>query len=365
MASAATLKGLGALVGEIPLESIQGKAGVSTIPKDLKTLASYNLLSKRKRTIVVPGFPSIWAPADDPKKVKRDAGLYIRDPNRYIFPRSPLEPLFRAIATTQPNFNMKGVDLVTDRRNLRHLLNFVCGKKTALRIGVEAIQSTVLFSCWTQNCLDHIEGFGGYGHEFEKVSTKKPHGMEDSVTHSRIIRYSLGGVNMILRFEVDACTASEEDLHEKMAVLSKHRTPTGYVVLNQGYMVGASRLAEIKTGRSGSRQCKSRLMAQMWFSQTQNLCVGRYDADGVFFNIMQRNLALEGLLLEWESRYREKLSELVRVIEMISEMVRAAPPGKYALVRHLGESALKMYRATDQGDNNIPEDLLTMWKSET
>ena len=49
------LKGLGGLLGEIPLESIQSKPDTATTPEDLTTLTSYNLLPKQKRTIIVPG----------------------------------------------------------------------------------------------------------------------------------------------------------------------------------------------------------------------------------------------------------------------------------------------------------------------
>src|SRR5215471_8189621 len=100
------LKGLGALLGEIPLESIQPKPDTPTTPEDLTTLTSYNLLSKEKRTIIVPGeyvhltelsnalthnkflgSPSVWAPATRPKKIKRDSGKYLMDPNRHVFPK--------------------------------------------------------------------------------------------------------------------------------------------------------------------------------------------------------------------------------------------------------------------------------------
>ena len=75
------------------------------MPEDLTTLTSYNLLPKQKRTIIVPGeyahlielsnalthneilgSPSVWAPATGPKKIKRDAGKYVMDPNITHFP---------------------------------------------------------------------------------------------------------------------------------------------------------------------------------------------------------------------------------------------------------------------------------------
>ncbi|PGH27412.1 hypothetical protein AJ80_00890 [Polytolypa hystricis UAMH7299] len=338
MPSTPLLKGLRGLLGEIPLESIQKKPDASTVPEDLTTLSSYNLLPKHKRTIVVPGFPSVWAPATEPKKIKQDAGSFVMDPNH--------------------------IDLVTDRRNLRLLLAFFGGSKSALRIDVEVVRSIVLFSCWTPKGTRFVKEFAGYGHEFEKASTWKPHDVRESVMHNRVIRYVLGGVKIIVRFEVDACIGSQRDIPRTMTMSDKYHTPTSYTVLTGGYLVEPSRIVEIKTGPVGKKLETSKNVAQLWFSQTPMLCTGHYDRNGDFLEATERDLMREGKLAEWEKANRKKLRKLVRVIEMIAEMVRAAPPDKYALVLHRGESVLKIHKVTNQHDKGIPEDLLAMWKSE-
>ncbi|OJJ84175.1 uncharacterized protein ASPGLDRAFT_298463 [Aspergillus glaucus CBS 516.65] len=49
------LKGLGDVLGEISLDSIQPRDDLATTKVDLATLTSYNLLPKYRRTIIVPG----------------------------------------------------------------------------------------------------------------------------------------------------------------------------------------------------------------------------------------------------------------------------------------------------------------------
>lgn len=284
------------------------------------------------------------------------------DPIRHAFPKCPLEPLLRALATTQPDFNMEEIDLVTDRRNLRLLLAFVGGKKSAFRIDIEVVHSTVLFSCWTPNNTRFVKGFGGYGCEFEKASTRKPNGLRESVTHNRAIRYNFGGIKAVVRFEVDACTGPIRDIPRTMSLSNKYQTPTGYTVLTRGYIVEPSRIVEIKTGPVGKNLEVSKNIAQLWFSQTPILCEGHYDRNGIFSEVTKKDLMQEGKLTRWEEDNREKLRKLVQVIQMVAGMVRAAPQNKYALVLPAGANTLKVYEVANQCDKGVPKDLLAMWR---
>jgi hypothetical protein len=48
-------KGLGDLLGEIPLDSVEANPDTSVALEDLATLTSYNLMPKEQKTIIVPG----------------------------------------------------------------------------------------------------------------------------------------------------------------------------------------------------------------------------------------------------------------------------------------------------------------------
>lgn len=282
------------------------------------------------------------------------------DPNRHVFPKCPLEPLFRALSLTQPGMKMNDIDLVTDRRNLRVLLGFVSGKKSSFRIDVEVVNDTVLFYCWTPKALTYINGFAGYGHEFEKASTCRPRGVKDSMTHNRAIRYMFGDVKIILRYEVDGCTGFDDDIRRGMPTPRSNKTPTGYTVLRWGHLVAPSRIIEIKTGAVGKNLDVSKNTEQLWFSQTPILCAGHYDETGTFTSITKRNIMRMGKLGEWEESHQEQLKKLAALLRVIVELARTATWKKCALVSSQG--TLKIFSMVDQNEKGLPVDLQSMWE---
>src|SRR5262249_4643552 len=98
---------------------------VDTEIKNYRVLTSYNWITtaKRSSTIAVPGHPPFWrANVRLPIKLVLNETSSITDQNEHYSPSSPLEPLFRAIYKTIPDFDPREIDLFTDRNNLRKLL---------------------------------------------------------------------------------------------------------------------------------------------------------------------------------------------------------------------------------------------------
>ncbi|KAL4885170.1 hypothetical protein BJY04DRAFT_214511 [Aspergillus karnatakaensis] len=364
-------KGLGPVLADIALDSIQPLSSISPAKKNLANLTSYNLFPKHKRMILVPGSPPLWTPPKTTHTVRPDKGKYILDPNGYIFRNSPLEPLFRAILATTPDFNMDGIDLVTDRKNLRSLLGFVSGssgsnKKKPFRINLEVINSTLLFSRYSPRTTHFVDAFNGYGHEYEKASTHRMLPIRDSIVHNRVICYTLGTVKIILRFEVDACMRVPAFLVDKSRATKTNPTltptPTGFTVLDRGDpAVAASRLAEIKTRPATKLGMNTDALSQMWFSQTPLLCKGRYHGDGVFRPPTVANVEASGRLAAWEERNQDLIRRLVRLLEVIKQTVGGLSQTKLAIVNE-GEGVLKVYAVKDGQGHAIPGDLRKMWR---
>ncbi|KAL3479969.1 hypothetical protein BJX99DRAFT_244635 [Aspergillus californicus] len=131
---------------------------------DTTHLSSYNWIEASTPTTAVPGSPAIWTPPDvAANQVKQDSGLIYISQNAARHSENPLEALFRALYITQPSYDIRSVDLVTERNSIRKLLSFVnpvaAGKK------------------WKQFTIDETSSviepheFVGYGHEFEKAYT--------------------------------------------------------------------------------------------------------------------------------------------------------------------------------------------------
>ena len=252
---------------------------------------------------------------------------------------------------------LNDIDLISDRRNLRLLLAFVSGQKKAFRINVEVVESTVFLTTWAPTKTNFVGKFEGYGHEFESVSTWKPRYIRGSIIHARSVRYTLGGIRILLRFEVDACMPAKK--HRSGGEVPPTQAPTGIKVVNEGTLVGPSRIVEIKTGPVAKSLDIAKNMPQMWFSQTPILCKGNYEADGTFLPAEERNVEKEGRLAKWEQDNKEKIQKLVCVLEKIFAIVRCVPH-KCALV-HESDNILKVYQDGNPGHRGIPQDLLAMW----
>ncbi|KAL7276036.1 hypothetical protein RUND412_000980 [Rhizina undulata] len=102
------------------------------LPSDVKAEGSYNwvkVAENESPRIIVPGYPTYWNPPNkdtgEPATINHDQGFHFIDQNDFQCPEAPLEPIFRAIFALQPEFDVRDLDIVTDRNNLMKLFKFV------------------------------------------------------------------------------------------------------------------------------------------------------------------------------------------------------------------------------------------------
>ncbi|KFY03001.1 hypothetical protein V490_00343 [Pseudogymnoascus sp. VKM F-3557] len=186
---------------------------VATIT-DVKQLSSYNWIEAPSPTIAVPGTPPLWSAPSAPRQLKKDSGLIYIAQNAARHPDSPLEPLFQALCITNPSFDIRSIDVVTDRNNIRKLLSFINPSMTrngleTFTINIEVTKNTAIF-CRDETATHEFIGpdeFKGYGREFEKAYTTRQIGA--STGHHRIITYRFGGLNFIVRHETDGYVGTD------------------------------------------------------------------------------------------------------------------------------------------------------------
>jgi len=206
-----------------------------------------------------------------------------------------------------PDYNMRPIELVTDRNSLRKLLDFASDKTGSWRIDADLIGDTMFFSQWEVERIQIINGEQdtGYGHEFEKAFTTFDPELKDSIGHNRIVRYKLGDTDCMVRFEAGAYVESEASLTNSTSddggesktdvtpgrmmapvtikgksvtlvfkeVYKAIGSPYRLVeVIPQGRLVDPADIAEVKS--RGKLPSSAKIMSQLWFSQTRNLCVG-------------------------------------------------------------------------------------------
>ncbi|KAK4235396.1 hypothetical protein C8A03DRAFT_46466 [Achaetomium macrosporum] len=317
----------------------------------LQHLASYNWLERPVATISVPGAPPRWSPPSYAQQLTPDSGMVYIDQNAARNPRSPLEPCFLALYTEHSDFNIGDFDLVTDRNNIRKLLRFVQGSSDdAFQIRVEiAGEKTALFTRVEEKTKETIQGFRGYGHNFEKAYTRSDSG---STGHHRIVSYTFGGLKCIIRHEVDGYVDDNRDPSDlanelgdamKKLAISKPDIAIKYPgvvgIEAQGRAVDLSTTLEIKTRASHRVLDMAEVSPQLWISQTPRLVVG-YHRRGLFDDVQLRDMARE--LAQWETRNQKHLSMLAGLLNKIINVVKSSGGDRSALVKYDGGSKLKI-----------------------
>lgn len=275
---------------------------------EVRHLSSYNWIEAPTPTITVPGSPPLWSAPRVPRQLKKDSGLIYIAQNAARHPDSPLEPLFRALYIANPSFDIRSIDVVTDRNNIRKLLSFINpdsnrNKLETFTINIEVTQNTAIFSRAETATHEFIgpHEFRGFGHEFEKVYTTSQ--ISGSTGHHRIISYRFGDLSFIVRHETDGyvdagikapSSNSQEPARDSLSSLldslslsSTNDPPIStasvskLTIKKEGQVVPLESTLEIKT-RVRHRPLEIQEIApQLWVSQTFKL-VRAYHYKGTF-----------------------------------------------------------------------------------
>jgi hypothetical protein len=346
---------------------------------DVKHLSSYNWIEAASPTIAVPGSPALWSPPKAPRRLQKDFGLVYIAQNAARHPASPLEPLFRALYITHPSFDISSIDVVTDRNNIRKLLQFVNPgssrhKLETFTINIEVTKTTAIL-CRAETATHDFIGrheFKGFGHEFEKAYTTSQ--VSGSTGHHRIISYRFGDLNFIVRHETDGYVDTstrispssrkepENDILSSMLgslSLSPTNPPPGAVlaVKEEGQVVPLEATLEIKTRVSHKPLEFQEVAPQLWVSQTPKL-VRAYHKKGMFQGPEVEDVAAQ--IEKWEKDNQNDLRKLAALINKILKVVKGG--GGNASVKY-----------DDKGDNLVvskvdrkkvlPKDLYSKWDS--
>ncbi|KAL7279612.1 hypothetical protein ACG7TL_006018 [Trametes sanguinea] len=187
------------------LSKPSGVLGATVKPENLRYIGSYNWKDETTPTIIVPGSPPIWRDRALPYRVPFDTGIVMVDQNNFRM------DVMAADGTTSVDWG--AVDIITDRNGLRKLLRWLAhtGQDSLKEFRIDLQlggNKTVLMHRWEKRMRENVvPPKGGCGHNFEHESTSAAPGCQGSTGHHRIVQYDLGGLKMVVRFEVDACTA--------------------------------------------------------------------------------------------------------------------------------------------------------------
>jgi hypothetical protein len=279
--------------------------------------------------------------------------------------------MFRALDYTCPQLELKEFDLITDRKNIRALLEFVqngCGP-AGHRIDAELVgdKTVVFFVGWRGG--RGYNSAGGYGINFERAFTGAL--SEGTIQHHRVVTYTLGSLSLMIKYEVDAYLGPAESstltIPDNPLVRPSTVGPTGFRIIPRGAALAAPEsILEIKTVRAGRSSHVRQTLTQMWFSRTPTLVTGCHDGEGTFTAVKMRNVMEDGALDDWEVKHGEHLQKMLELVEMIKEHLMASPIKRQAVVlkkdsKKHGQPVMEFYSLMDSYECALPSDLRQRW----
>ena len=321
--------------------------------------------------MISEGLPPLWSPPSPARKLEPDSGARYVDQNAARNPKSPLEPLFRAVYAHKPDFDIREIDVVTDRNNVRKLLRFIqASSNECFEIQVEiAGGTTALFTRVEPETKQTIHGFHGFGHNFEKAYTKS---LVGSTGYYRVISYMFGNMKWMVRNETDGCvdekarpiaTEGAEHLSDILSTLSISTSNTAahspqIVVKAEGRTLDPSSMLEIKTRAATRTLDMGEVMPQLWISQTPKLAVG-YHKHGIFQDVRLRDM--DEAIQRWQTANVDPLARLVCLVRKIIAAVKITHTQR-AVVKYDGGMTISLHQGNQQPA--LPDDLYSKWDGE-
>ena len=333
------------------------------------------------------------------RKLPEDSGEYFRDPNAARYPKSPVEPGIRALLKMRPDFDLRALDVVACGSTLGNLLRFARSIDWNFRLDVELVEDTLFLIRKEHSPTELIDDVRGFGHTFPETNTSWNKQVKGSVSHQRLISYSIGELKCLVRSESDGyledlveapppenakngavkkagenknletCAAAQLVNQASVSGLSDAldsflvqetltESSTSQLSMQvQGFPIPQKAVFDLKT-RSAKRELEmEEILPRLWVNQTPNLIVG-YHKSGLFDDI--RIEAVQGRINEWEAQNGKEINRLIATLQKIMAALRASDRKRLEIVR-LGVDSLDIRERTDGDQRVVPSDLEALW----
>lgn len=341
---------------------------------------SLSKLRMTARLMLLKGKPPAWTPLSSPVKLQQDKGEYFRDPNAARYPAHPVEPGVRAVLDKEPDFPTTEMDIVACSSTFGNLLRFVRKQDHSFRILVEVIGSTVFLVRRENSPTELIAGVYGYGHSFPDAYTTWTKDVKGSESHQRIIQYTFGGLDCLLRFEADGhlpqlakggTSASDQGKDDDQPLSAENMTlgprPPGssgktLKIRQGGQYIPNPAIFDLKTRSIKKKEADvlGEQIARLWVTQIPNFVLAFHKL-GVFEEIDVRDVRRE--VRAWEEDNEIVLRQFATLLRDIVSFARGCDGGRLELRRQEGSSMLELRTQADDAGCALPGDLKERWTS--
>ncbi|KAH7070406.1 hypothetical protein BKA63DRAFT_475608 [Paraphoma chrysanthemicola] len=332
---------------------------------------SYSFAKTYSPLILVPGYP----PRFDVHKA------------RSIGPDG-LRPLFEMLAVLFPNAKLNNTHIVINRSSLMSLRKVAKGKVTQdFNLDLDLVGNTLFVGRKSRHAKVTPNA---YGHNFEAEFTVPDSAFDVADGYYRIIRYTLGDLELLVRIEADAYMATSRDPPafpaptvaeiKDAAPAILHTGPQQTKVVLGGKMIPQDQIIELKSND------KSKPKEQMWFGRTPNSCCGSFQNELRRSKDPEKEKAKRGLYIQknmtnedfekWESDFAEatddfsndmdvqkSLQKLVSLLRMLREVTKKTAEGSAVMIYAEDENKqriLTIYEAKEKVDA-VPKEVEKMF----
>lgn len=273
-----------------------------------------------------------------------------------------------------PKTQLNEVDIIANRNSLRKLLDFVAAKRQEpFCMGLCMVKDTLFISRKEKMARMIIHGYAnsGYGHAFEEAFCTPGNGLNGSGSHHRVIRYPLGHLDCVVRFEVDAYfdesnNTTQQPIEDLATAISQmtvnphmvSTTNSAMKVIQRGTFIDPSKLAEIKARKA---ERINDAMPQLWFGRTPYLLVGKH-VQGRFHSTTCTQV--ERQFGAWEENNQNNLRKLVALLAELKRSVQEVEGRAAVLIYEERGAPLQVFRVKNKTDV-LPEDVIEVhWNLE-
>ncbi|PHH61005.1 hypothetical protein CDD81_971 [Ophiocordyceps australis] len=323
-------------------------------PRSLLVILRRNLLIER----AIAESQMLWTPPKVLEKLDPDKGIFYRDRSAAAYPKHPMEPTVVAVMKMQPAALC--LDVVACSHTFRTLLDYVLEKDTALRMMLEVVGETIHLIRRENSPTEQILGIKGYGHSFPDACTTWDAGLESSLSHQRVIRYCLGGLQVMVRFEPDGRLARDDEMTlNAKGKISENRTHTCELKAIQqtelkvgtgGHVVLQDDLFDIKTRSLLYRKNEDTVAEQLprlWIAQIPNIILARHQL-GRFEDVSVKDV--RDRIETWEKENEAVVNRFVGLLRCIMEIAMRHEATQLELTRKEGGDLEVRKRLPDAGE---------------
>ena len=273
-----------------------------------------------------------------------------------------MEPAITAGIHCNPNL-ARDIDIVACSSTLGNLLRFVRQQEKPFRILVELVDETLFLIRRENSPTELINGVRGFGHSFPEVYTTWDFDVKESTSHQRLLRYSFGGLHLLVRFEADGYLPEPKNEASKpitsRAKISEHfdvedltksfkaakvnseeyltlpsSTNDTLVAKQAGGVVGQDRIFDLKTRSSWKKDqdLLSEEIPRLWIAQISNFVVA-YHEKGAFKpeNVIIRDVKQD--VAKWETEQDFVLAQLAALLHTLKSKAREQMDGRFEIRR--------------------------------